>query len=602
MCGDPPSAYPRIVAPVALPTCWRARLAVAVVAMVVVLVAADGAVGPGAVVGSPLTLLVAAAAGYLLGAWTPVPTALAGVLVADLALTFANQQHFPGEHSVIDDAAFFLLVLGAPAVAGASLVARADQVRDLEALSVRRCAQRADDLAAARLEEQHRIELEVYHRLVEQLGAVALRADGARHEVSAIARDQALLAVEATARSALDELRHALGRLGAAPGAGPAGDGLDGGHEQEPPPGWRDLALAGGLGAAMAVEAVAGAGARGPALGNILAAFAVAAPLVVRRQRPVLAAAGVLALGAAMGTVLTPSSVMVTSIAVVLLASYAVGCHARGWRRLAGTGVVWAGALVVAAAEASAGRDADWLVPLVLWSGLAVVAGAIVAGWVERAARMRELVAELERHRDAERRVAVARKREEMARNLHDSAAHALTVVCLSAGGARRVGAAAVDEALEVIVSTSRAGMAELRRGLDALTPFEDSARAVQAMRALGENLGVCLRVEAPNDLSLDASSALLLHRLLREAVVNAARYAPGTSVVARFEQGAGQVTLEVTDDGQVASPVALGAGTGLSGLAAQLRERGGRLDHGRLAGGGYRVAAMLPTSVAAPP
>lgn len=568
--------------------------------MVIVVAAMDGAIGSGGLVDSPLLLLVAAVIGYLLGAWTAIPIAVSGVLLADLALTFANQQHFPDDYTVADDFAFYLLVLGAPAVAGVSLVARARQVRDLTALSEQLAAQRSTELAAARLEEQQRIESAVHHRLVEQMGAIALRADGARHEVGAGARDRALAEVEASARAGLDDLREALGLLrGHAEPPLPA-PVEDRSRRPEPPLRWRDLLLPAGLGAAMAVESVVSDASRGAAPANVIAAFAVAAPLVARRRHPVLAATLALLLGAAMSSRLTPSPEMVTAIAVLLVASYAVGAHARSWWRLTGAAVLGAGCLAIVIASPEAARDPEGLLPTMIWCGLAVVAGMLGAGWAERADQMHEIVACLERSRDTDVRVAVARQRQAMARDLHDSVAHTLTVVCLNAGAARRVGAAtAGDHALATIVEASRSGMSELRNGLDAIAPSDAwlQPRTVQDMAAA---LGVDLRVNTPADLSLDGPSASLLHRLLREAVVNAARYAPGAEVVAHLEKRAEGVMLEVTDDGSGTSPDRVGAGTGLAGLADQLRERGGRLDYGPLPGNGFRVAAMLPLSVGA--
>ena len=68
----------------------------------------DGAVGSGALVDSPFALLLAAVVGYLLGAWTTVPTAVSGVVLTAAAFTFANQRQFPGDYPVVDD----LLALG----------------------------------------------------------------------------------------------------------------------------------------------------------------------------------------------------------------------------------------------------------------------------------------------------------------------------------------------------------------------------------------------------------------------------------------------------------------------------------------------------------
>ena len=573
----------------------------ALAAAVIVVAVIDGAVGSGALVDSPFTLLVAAAVGYLLGAWAPAPVAAIGVLLTSAALTFANQRHFPGEYPVADDLAFYLLLLGAPAVAGASVVARARQVRELTALSGRLAAQRTRELEVARLEEQQRIELAVHHRIVEQMGAIALRADGARRDGDPRSRQRALGEVEELARTGLDSLRAALGLLREgvedAGQTSPAMSTVS--RRPERPMGWRDVVLPAGLGAAMAVESVVGAAARGPGVANVLASFAVAAPLVARRRHPLPATAAALLLTLGMSSRLTPPSEMVTGIALLLVTSYAVGSRSRGWWRLAGVGILWSGCVAVELTRPGALADADGLLPTMIWCGLAVAAGMLGAGWSERALRMRRIIEALELSRDTEVKVTVARQRQVMARDLHDSVAHTLTVVCLNAGAARRVDGTASDEALATIAQATRSGMAELRKGLDALVPLEDQLQE-HTLRAMAEALGVDLRVDLPDDLSLDAASTSLVHRVLRETVVNAARHAPGATIEARVEQRAGQLLVEVTDDGPGHSAVDLGTGTGLASLAALLDERGGRLDHGPRSEGGWRVSATLPVAVGA--
>jgi len=378
----------------------RAAFAVATSGAVVLLALGDAAFGSGRAIDSPVLLLASAVTAYLLGAWAPLVVAGGVVLVGDLALTVANQLGNPGDYPVADDLTFFLLVLGGPAVAGASLVRRAAQVGELGLLSARLTAQRRDDLRAARIEEQQRIELQVHQRLVEQMGAIALRAEGAQRSSSATVRRLALRDVEATARAGLTDLREVLGvlrepevfdhDLPAQPAA----------RRTAARPGWYDVALAVGCGSAIAVESVVRDLGRGPGWLNVVAAFVVAAPLVVRRGWPVPAAAAVFLVGAVTSSQLTPLPGMVTAITLLLVTSYAVGAHADSWRRPVGVAVIWLGSLLLAAASPSGARDPEGLLPSLLWSGLAVAAGMLAAGWSARESAMRQAVAELERGRD----------------------------------------------------------------------------------------------------------------------------------------------------------------------------------------------------------
>jgi len=52
---------------------------------------------------------------------------------------------------------------------------------------------------------------------------------------------------------------------------------------------------------------------------------------------------------------------------------------------------------------------------------------------------------------------------------------------------------------------------------------------------------------------------------------------------------------IELTNAGGNGVPLAPGSGTGLVGLTERVQLAGGTLDHGRAAGGGFRLHASLP-------
>lgn len=573
----------------------------------------DGAVGSGLIVDSPMVLLAAVVAGCLLGAWTHHATAATGVLTVAAALTFANQRHFGHEFAAVDDLAFFLILVGAPALLGAVLVARIGQVRELAALSEHLAEQRRDEIAVARLDEQHRIELAVHHGLAERMGAIALRAEGARDQGDVSSRG-ILAEIEVSARAGLDDLRDTLGVLreeSALPAADEAGptETVHRPRPTETPPGRADVLLVAGLGAAMAVESVVSSASRGPDGANVLLALAVASPLLVRRQVPVVALAAVLALGTASSSVLTPLPAMVTPIGLLLVTAYAVGAGARGWWRAVGVAVLWLGLPVLALVSTPEATDPGGLVPTMMWSALAVGAGMTAASWSSRAEQMRQVVVELERLRDTDIRMAVARQRQLIARDLHDTVAHTLSVVCLNAGAAQHNCAALSADALATIADATRSGMTELRRGLHTLEPG-DGLRA-PALRLLAHRLGLELHLVTPDPAELDSVDTALAHRVLREALVNAGRHAPGARVDAVVSRAASGVCVEVVDGGPGtahgpghdapagdATWSSLGSGAGLTGLAGLVRERGGALEFGPLPTGGFKVAATIPSSL----
>jgi signal transduction histidine kinase len=106
-----------------------------------------------------------------------------------------------------------------------------------------------------------------------------------------------------------------------------------------------------------------------------------------------------------------------------------------------------------------------------------------------------------------------------------------MTVVCLHAEAARRPQAdgLVVDASLEIIETTTREAMHELRKGLRVL---ETAADLVEEMFGFAHSLGVQVDVHlAGLERPLGAEDALLARRVVREALVNAVRHAPGTAV-----------------------------------------------------------------------
>jgi signal transduction histidine kinase len=530
----------------------------------------------------PLLVILALAAGYAAGVWLPRWATVLGGSLLVAALVRANQL-LDAEYHWLDDAVFFLVLVGAPAAAGAAVALRGRQVRRLEVLRGQLDEQHQAEVAAARLEEQSRVHQQLHSRLAERIAAIALRAEGAQR-----APDPAALTdLEEESRAVLDQLRTALGSLRAdepepsarptPPRARPAG----------PTP--LDLAIAGMLGAAMAVETFVSSLARGPAWANALAAAVVAAPLVARRSRPVASVAATLLAATLTSLWLTPLAGTVTGVALLTVVFFSVGAWCPGVRVLAvGLMVAMLGTVLVGLAS-GVGGAAAWAV--MAWGLVAAVLGRVTAGWHERLRRTQEVVIALEEGRGAALRLARARERQALASELHDTVAHAMTVVCLQAGAGRRAGEEPV-EVLTTIAAAATSSLAELRDGLDSLEsegPPLEPARIV----ALGQRVGVAVDVTTPT--VVDGVAGTLGLRVLREAIVNTARHAPGASARVSVTRDEGILGLEVLDDGGRRAPVITGSGRGLEGLAETLSDVGGTLEWGPRPTGGFQVRASIP-------
>jgi signal transduction histidine kinase len=125
---------------------------------------------------------------------------------------------------------------------------------------------------------------------------------------------------------------------------------------------------------------------------------------------------------------------------------------------------------------------------------------------------------------------------------------------------------------------TAPARLADLDRLLD-------SARAA----------GLAVTVQAELAGELPAAVDLTAYRIVQEALTNAVKHAAGsqTRVVVRRDGAA--VVVEVTNN--LTAPTRTGEGTGLVSMRERAAALGGTLTAG-LAGGGWRVHAVLPTGM----
>lgn len=113
-----------------------------------------------------------------------------------------------------------------------------------------------------------------------------------------------------------------------------------------------------------------------------------------------------------------------------------------GWRRGRLAGIVGAAALcgaLVAAAATEEGVEPPVFLVFVGWSAAAVLAGDVLRTRRERVAQLEERARQLERSRDEEARRQMAEERLRIARDIHDSVAHAMTTINVQAGAAAHV-------------------------------------------------------------------------------------------------------------------------------------------------------------------
>jgi signal transduction histidine kinase len=247
--------------------------------------------------------------------------------------------------------------------------------------------------------------------------------------------------------------------------------------------------------------------------------------------------------------------------------------------------------------------DTGWLTLV----GLALLVALVyaVAGLGALAALMAPVLlgpSTAERIAGLEARAAGLAERNRLARELHDSVGHALTVTTLQAAAAREVLDADPEfarRALSAIEETGRAAMAELDHVLGLLR--SESARAPQPTLADLDRLVAAARIEVRLDRAgrLDQLPAVVSregYRIVQEGLTNAARHAAGRPVAVRVAVSGGALAIELTNpagEGTVA-----GGGRGLAGMRERVALLGGEMTAGR-EDGLWRVAVRLPAGAA---
>lgn len=552
-------------------------------------------------------LLAAAAGGLLVGAWCGPGVGGAAVLAGAGLMTVSSQVREPDAYTPANDLVFFLIVIGAPALLGASWAARNRQISELQRLSRLREEQREADLHAARLEEHNRIAVRVQQEVIEAMSAIAVHAGGAG-QTGAADLDRSLARIEESARAALDRLRGHLGTLreSGSPAPGPPVAPLT----DVPSRRLRAVdVLAAASAVPIAVEAVLGGASLGPAVPNVLLALAMAVPLGLRRRLPFAATVVFLALCVLMSATLTPLPGTVSIIAPLLLFAYTAGAHVHRWpARLSCLALLVLGTIAVALVSPASSRDPEGFAPTLVCLALGFLGGVVSAGRAAHVRRLAGLLEEIEHGRAAEVRLVAARQRQDVARDLHDSVAAAMTVVCVHAVAAQRLSADQDHErraALTTITEAARTGIAELRTSLDVLDGHPDPmCLRLASVVAEARRAGVPVDLLAPDPLDgVLGEREHLAARVVREALVNVTRHAPGARVEITVQPAGEGVRVVITDSGaasQAPGVAVPGTGHGLRGLAERLSDVGGRMEFGPRTRG-FRVAAWIPVAVKEP-
>jgi signal transduction histidine kinase len=590
-------------------------MAVAVAGSVVqALVLPAGAGSPSQVV--PLFFILVAS--YSLGAFGSRRDLLLG-LPQPLVVVVILDRLQPSGQSVAGAVAFFAIFLVGAAALGGRLIygrqklleALAEQRRQLD---IQHAMQTRTVLATERLQLAGRLD----ENLVGGLDSLMAEVGATGHE-SAGRQLAAVTAIETRARALLAETRQVVVSLAAGPAPGAASPGTTPGAGPEAHQAgtgrpattahqtagsaaitWTALAAA-VVGAGLLLQVRTAPAVRVPLPVALLGCLAIAAPLAMAWRWPLAMTAALWSAAALFSAFATPLGNNFAAISLAFVPPFMVAYFEGRRRAAAGLGVCLLGGLVCFG-WADYARNYVFVMVLAAW-----IAGRVLYARSRMVEEQRWNNQMLARHGEIRLRHAVAEERARIARDLHDSIGHHLTIIALQAGAARRMWTSDPPKATAALATVARVaahGSAELKMGLGSglalssdtppgAAPDTDITALLDNARAAG--LPVSLHVDG-NQPDLPGDIKLALFRVLQEALTNVLRHAPGAAADVTVHNGSSHVELVVTNSAGDQSPAwAAGSSHGQRGMRERVEEHGGHLDYGRRPGGGFEVRAWFP-------
>ena len=235
-------------------------------------------------------------------------------------------------------------------------------------------------------------------------------------------------------------------------------------------------------------------------------------------------------------------------------------------------------------------------------AGWFISAGVMVVTfgmWQLHLREVEQRAEEAERTKDEAARRRAVEERLRIARELHDSLTHSISVIQVQAGVAVHLARKRGEEVPPALLAIEEAGAdaaRELRETLGVLRTPDDCDGSglghldglVARARAAG------LNVTGPRR-PLPAEVDQAAYRIVQEALTNVGRHAGDARACVQLRYAPDALTVQVDDDGAGTGSRAAGPGLGLIGMRERVSALGGRLHAGPQERGGFQVRAELP-------
>jgi signal transduction histidine kinase len=308
----------------------------------------------------------------------------------------------------------------------------------------------------------------------------------------------------------------------------------------------------------------------------------------------------------------------------LFVALYTLTAYGDGRRSLvlAGGGItVLAIGWLIAATDIQPPAAIGWVFFRIAASVMAAALGESIRSRRAVAAEALERARQAERTREEEARSRVDAERLRIAREVHDTVAHAIAIINVQAG----VTAYLLDkrperarEALVTIEQTSAQALHEMRTVLGVLRDSDNGRvshpglKQVHELAAMAREAGLDIKLEVDSSAPpLSSAVDNTAYRILQESITNVIRHVGPTRVTVALDYRTDVLEVRVSDEGPLdASGNAAGGpqpptgtangssaepGRGIVGMRERCELLGGELTAGPRPCGGFEVKARLP-------
>ncbi|MGI5285386.1 sensor histidine kinase [Nonomuraea polychroma] len=263
------------------------------------------------------------------------------------------------------------------------------------------------------------------------------------------------------------------------------------------------------------------------------------------------------------------------------------------------------GSLAVSLPNADlSGRNLQTTTLLVGWFLMAGVGATVTRHRQAYLEQAEQRAAEAERTREEVARRRAGEERLRIARELHDSLTHSISIIKVQAGVAvhlARKRGEEVPAALLAIQEASSDAMRELRATLEVLRD-SDGEPAASGLDRLDDLVERARSTGLPATVTISGVRRRLpaevdnaAYRIVQEALTNVSRHAGGATAAVRVDYAGDELVVQVDDDGQASADAPPVPGVGLLGMRERVTALGGRLRAEPRPEGGFTVRAELP-------